>query len=101
MFQKMKNRAIHNDDVCNTRKEQNALPLGSTFFNQASVRTNESMIKKKDIWKFFKLKFINLSIFTLCHTIAIFFIQLIMIKHLIQKKSIDTKNFFSRDYNTY
>lgn len=43
----MKNRAIHNDDVCNTRKEQNALPLGSTFFNQASVRTNESMIKKK------------------------------------------------------
>lgn len=33
----MKNRAIHNDDVCNTRKEQNALPLGSTFFNQASV----------------------------------------------------------------
>lgn len=100
MFQKMKNRAIHNDDVCNTRKEQNALPLGSTFFNQSSVRTNESMIKK-DIWKFFKLKFINLSIFTLCHTIAIFFIQLIMIKHLIQKKSIDTKNFFSRNYNTY
>lgn len=100
MFQKMKNRAIHNDDVRNTRKERTALPLGSTFFNQASVRTNESMIKKK-IWKFFKLKFINLSIFTLSHTIAIFFIQLIIIKHLIQKKSIYTKNFFSKNYNTY
>lgn len=99
MFQKMKNRAIHND-VRNTRKERTALPLGSTFFNHASVRTNESMIKKK-IWKFFKLKFINLSIFTLCHTIAIFFIQLIIIKHLIQKKSIYTKNFFSKNYNTY
>lgn len=49
MFQKMKNRAIHNDDVRNTRKERTALPLGSTFFNQASVRTNESMIKKKDM----------------------------------------------------
>lgn len=57
----MKNRAIHNDDVYNTRKEQNALPLGSTFFNQASVRTNESMIKKRYM-EVFKLKFINLSI---------------------------------------
>lgn len=49
-----------NERWFNTRKELNALPLGSTFFNQASVRTNESMIKKKkkDISKFLKLKFI-------------------------------------------
>lgn len=59
MFQKMKNRAIHNDDVRNTRKERTALPLGSTFFNQASVRTNESMIKKKIYGSFSNL---NLSI---------------------------------------
>lgn len=58
----MKNRAIHNDDVCNTRKEQNALPLGSTFFNQASVRTNESMIKKKDM-EVFQIKIYQFKYF--------------------------------------
>lgn len=59
----MKNRAIHNDDVCNTRKEQNALPLGSTFFNQASVRTNESMIKKKRYMEVFQIKIYQFKYF--------------------------------------
>lgn len=62
MFQKMKNRAIHNDDVRNTRKERTALPLGSTFFNQASVRTNESMIKKKDM-EVFQIKIYQFKYF--------------------------------------
>lgn len=59
----MKNRAIHNDDVYNTRKEQNALPLGSTFFNQASVRTNESMIKKKRYMEVFQIKIYQFKYF--------------------------------------
>lgn len=58
----MKNRAIHNDDVHNKRKERTALPLGSTFFNQASVRTNESMIKKKDM-EVFQIKIYQFKYF--------------------------------------
>lgn len=67
----------------NTRKELNALPLGSTFFNQASVRTNESMIKKKEGYiEVFKIKIHLLYVYL--HYI-IFFIQLIILKHLIKR----------------